>query len=201
MFLTLQNISHPEGWILSIRNLQKKTPADCRCWKICNVKCHPTRHGISKQADKQDRWCGQKYAHIITTSTSNVSIHKQTTLHRHTPASQMTGQFFRDKSVRQGLQSNDLANMMRHLAVMTYLIHLMENWNHTLNAWWRFLLLFLKGVYWICWLEEVMVRDKYGFLGQKKTNTERQRFWEDAKSRVWIILIVSIPRVPLQGQC
>lgn len=99
----------------------------------------------------------------------------------------------------QECTSSDLANMTRHLAVMAHLIHLMEKWNHILNAWWSFLLPFLKGVYWICWLEEVMVRENYGFLGQKTPC--HHRCWEDAKSRLWIILIVSIPQVPLQRWC
>lgn len=133
-----------------------------------DVECQmPPYDTQCKPADKQDRWCGQRHTHLISTSPSHTSVHSYTT-RAHSSQSGDRGTFLRHQSVRQGLQSNDSANMTRHSAAMACLIHLMEKWNHTLNAWWSFLLPFLKGVYWTCWLEEVMARDKYGFLQQKQ---------------------------------
>lgn len=164
MFLILQTMSQAEGWILAIRDLQKKSTR----WLLLleDVECQmPLKETQGKPAE-QDRWCDQRHIHLISTSPSHTSVHSHTTL---TAATQVTGgQCLRHQSLRQGLQSNDSANMTWHSAAMAWLIHPMEKWDHTLNAWWSFLLPFLKGVYWTCWLEEVMARDKYGFLRQKK---------------------------------
>lgn len=184
MFLILQTMSHAESWILSIRNLQKKTTR----WLVLleDVECQmPPCETRGKPAEEQDRWYGQRH-----TSANHTSVHKHSSYRAHSSHSGDRGTLLRHQSVRQGLQSDDSAPMAG-------LIYLMEKWHHTLNAWWSFLLPFLKGVYWTCWLEEVMARDKYGFLGQKKT--WRQRCWEDAKSSLWVTLIGPIPRVPLQG--
>lgn len=171
MFLILQTMSHGEGWILSIRNLQKKTTR----WLLLleDVECQmpPQETRVSQQTSRTGD-VARDTTHLISTSPSHTSVHKHTGA---TAASQVTGDILRHQSVQQGLQSNDSANMTLHSAAMACLIHLMEKWNHTLNAWWSFLLPFLKGVYWTCWLEEVMARDKYGFLGQKNMTPEMLR--------------------------
>lgn len=127
-----------------------------------------------KPAEEQDRWCGQRHTHLTGTSASHTSVHNHSS---HT-GTQQPARWQGDISQPPECTSRFAIKWLsKHDSALSTngLFDPPDGKVESQNAWWSFLLPFLKGVSWTCWLEEVMARDKYGFLGQKNMTPEMLR--------------------------